>query len=191
MDDIIISSFTEREHLDHIRQVFQCFREHKIKLKLGKCEFLRDKIQFLGHIIDHEGIRTIPEKAEEIFKIKSPGNMDKAKVFLGVLNYYQRFIPVFANLMHPIQKQLKKNVKFNWTADCEEAFNLAKKRLAQDPMLYNPDPNKPWIIETDASKTALVGILLQPQDIDGTVQEVPVTFFSYNFTRNATIMECQ
>ena len=110
MDDIIISSFTETEHLEHIRQVFQRFRDHKMKLKLAKCEFLRDKIQFLGHVIDHEGICTIPEKTKEISKIKSPANVDEAKAFLGVLNYYHRFIPAFADLMHPIQKQLKRNV---------------------------------------------------------------------------------
>ena len=66
--------------------------------------------------------------------------------------------------------------------ECENAFKLAKKRLSQDPMLYHPDPKKPWIIETDASKMALAGILLQPHDIDGTTQEVTVTFFSYNLT---------
>ena len=106
--------------------------------------------------------------------------MDEVEAFLGVLNYYRQFIPAFADLMHPIQKQLKKNVKFNWTAECENAFNLAKKRLSQDPMLYHPDPGKLWIIKTDASKTALAGILLQPHNIGGTTQEVPVTFFSYN-----------
>ena len=126
MDDVIISSFTETEHLKHIRQVFQRFQEHKMKLKLAKYEFLRDKIQFLGHVIDHEGIRTIPEKTKEISKIKSPANMDDAKAFLGVLNYYRRFIPAFADLMHPIQKQLKRNVKFNWTADCKNAFKPRK-----------------------------------------------------------------
>ena len=182
MDDVIISSFTETEHLEHIRQVFQRFRDHKMKLKLAKCKFLRDKIQFLGHVIDHEGIRTIPEKTKEISKIKFPANVDEAKAFLGVLNYYHRFIPAFADLMHPIQKQLKRNIKFSWTTDCKNAFNLAKKRLSQEPMLYHPDPGKPWIIETDASKTAIAGILLQPHDIYGTTREVPVTFFSYNLT---------
>ena len=82
--------------------------------------------------------------------------------------------------MHPIQKQLKRNVKFSWTTDCESAFNSAKERLSQDPMLYHPDPGKPWIIKTDVSKTAIAGILLQPHNICGTTQEVPVTFFSYN-----------
>ena len=153
---------------NYIRQVFKRFWKHKMKLKLAKCEFLRDKIQFLGHRIDHEGIRTIPEKTKEIFKIKSPVNMDEARSFLGMLNYYHRFIPAFANLIHLIQRQLKKNVKkFIWTEDCENAFKLAKKRLDWDPMLYHPDPNKPWIIEMDASKTAFAGILLQPHKMDG------------------------
>ena len=71
-----------------------------MKLELAKCEFLRDKIQFLGHIVDHKGIQTIPEKTEEISKIKSPANVDEAKAFLGVLNYYRQFIPAFADLMH-------------------------------------------------------------------------------------------
>ena len=60
---------------------------------------------------------------------------------------------------------VEENVKFEWSADCENVFNLAKKRLAQDPMLYHPDPNKPWIIETDASKTAFADILLQPHEL--------------------------
>ena len=84
--------------------------------------------------------------------------------------------------MHPIQKELKRNVKFSWTADCENTFNVAKKRLLQDPMLYHPDPGKPWIIETDSSKTAIAGVLLQPHNICGTNREVQVTFFSYNLT---------
>ena len=84
--------------------------------------------------------------------------------------------------MQPIQKLMKKNVKFEWSAHRENAFNLGKKRLSQDPMLYHPDPNKPWIIEMDASKTAFAGVLLQPHESDGVTQEVPVMFISYSFT---------
>ena len=84
--------------------------------------------------------------------------------------------------MHPIQKLLKKNTKFNWTEECNNAFRIAKETLAKDPILYHPDANSPWYIETDASKTAFAGILLQPHRFNGIVQKVPVTFFSYNFT---------
>ena len=153
-----------------------------MKLKLAKCEFGQSKIQFLGHIINHEGIRTLPEKTEEIPKIKAPRNADKVCAFLGLLNYYCRFIPAFSDLMHPIQKLLKKNVKFEWTEECDKAFITAKETLMRDPILYHPDPNTPWIIEMDASKTAFVGILLQPHIHNGIKQEVPVTFISYNFT---------
>ena len=84
--------------------------------------------------------------------------------------------------MHPIQKLLKKNIKFEWTEECNVAFKKAKETLMRDPILYHPDPNTPWIIKTDASKTAFAGILLQPHIDDGIKQEVPVTFISYNFT---------
>ena len=182
MDHVLIASYTEKEHLDHITQVFERFRKFKMKLKLAKCEFGRSEIQFLGHIINHEGIRTLPEKTEEISKIKAPRNANEVRTFLGLLNYYRRFIPAFSDLMHQIQKLLKKNVKFEWTEECDRAFITAKETLMRNPILYRPDPNTPWIIEMDTSKTAFVGILLQPHTHDGIKQEVPVTFISYNFT---------
>ena len=83
----------------------------------------------MGHIINHKGIRTFPEKTEEISKIKAPRNADEVCAFLGLLNYYGRFIPSFSDLMHPIQKLLKKNVKFEWTEECDKAFKTAKETL--------------------------------------------------------------
>ena len=105
-----------------IRQVFEHFRKFKMKLKLTKCEFGTSKIQFLGHIINYEGIRTLPEKTEEILKIKAPRNTDEIHAFLRLLNYLCRFIPAFTDLMHPIQKLLKKNVKYEWTEECDKVF---------------------------------------------------------------------
>ena len=84
--------------------------------------------------------------------------------------------------MHPIQKLLKKNVKFEWMEECDNAFKTSKETLMRDPILYHPDPNTLWITKTDASKTAYAGVLLQPHTHDGIKQEVPVTFISYNFT---------
>ena len=162
MDDILITSYTENKHLDHIRQVFKHFCKFKMKLKLAKCKFGRGKIQLLGHIINLQGIRILPEKMETISKIKAPRNADEVQAFLRLLNYYRRFIPAFADLMHPIQKLLKKNIKLKWTEECDKVFRTAKETLMRDPILYHPDPNTPWIIKTDASKTAFIGILLQP-----------------------------
>ena len=137
MDDILIASYTENEHLDHIRQVFKHFCKFKMKLKLAKCEFGRGKIQFLGHIINHQGIRILPKIMEEMSKIKAPRNADEVQAFLGLLNYYCRFIPALADLMHPIQKLLKKNIKFEWTEECDKAFRTAKETLMRDPILYH------------------------------------------------------
>ena len=146
MDDVLIASYTENEHLDHFSQVFKHFHKFRMKLKLTKCKFGRSEIQFLGHIINHEGIRTLPEKTKEISKIKAPRNTDEVHAFLGLLNYYRQFIPAFTDLMHPIQKLLKKNVKFEWMEECDRAFKTAKETLMRDPILYHPDPNTPWII---------------------------------------------
>ena len=88
MNNILIASYMENEHLDHISQVFECFQKFRMKLKLAKCKFTRSEIQFLGHIINHKGIRTLPEKTEEISKIKAPRNTDEVRAFLGLLNYY-------------------------------------------------------------------------------------------------------
>ena len=99
-----------------------------MKLKLAKCQFRRSEIQFLGHIINHEGIRTLPEKKEEKSKIKAPRNVDKVHAFLGVLNYYRRFIPAFSDLMHPIQKLLKKNIKFGIMEEFNKTFRKVKER---------------------------------------------------------------
>ena len=100
------------------------------------------------------------EKMEEISKIKAPKNIDKVHAFLGLLNYYHWFIPAFADLMHPIQKLLKKYVKFEWSEECDKAFQTTKEILMRNPILFHPDPNTPWIIETGASKTAFAGVLL-------------------------------
>ena len=85
----------------------------------------------------------MPEKTEEILKIKAPRNADEVCAFLGLLNYYRQFIPAFADLMHPIQKLLKKNVKFEWMEECNKAFRTSKETLMKDPILYHPDPNTP------------------------------------------------
>ena len=85
-------------------------------------------------------------------------------------------------MIHPIQKLLKKNVTFEWSEECDKAFLTAKKTLVRDAMLFHPDLSTPWIMETDTSKTAFVGLLLQPHIHNGIEQEVPETFISYNFT---------
>ena len=113
----------------------------------------------------------LKKKTEEISKIKPPSNTDEVCTFLGLLNYYRRFIPAFTDLMHSIQKLLKKNVKVEWSEECDKVFRMAKEKLMGDPIVYHLNPNTPWIIKTDASKTAFAGILLQPHILHGIKQE--------------------
>ena len=114
-----------------------------MKLKLAKCKFRRNKIHFLGHAINYKGIWPLMEKNNEISKIKAPSNAIEVCTLLGLLNYYCWFIPAFADLMHPIQKLLKKNMKFEWAAKCDKVFRIAKETLTDNPILHHPDPNIP------------------------------------------------
>ena len=117
MDDILIASYTENKYLEHIKQIFEWFRNHKMRLQLFKCKFLRNKSQFLRHMINYKGTRPLPKKNEEISKIRAPANANEVCTLLGLLNYYHRFTTAFADLMQPIQKLLKKNTKFEWTTN--------------------------------------------------------------------------
>ena len=123
-------------------------------------------------------------------KIKAPRNGDEVCAFLGLLNYYHRFIPAFADLMHPIQKLLKKNVKFKWSEECDKVFQMAKETLLRDPILYHPDPNTPWIIKTDTSKTAFAGILVQPHIHDGIKQEPSKLIVLQNVNYMQSMSQC-
>ena len=107
-----------------------------------------------------------------------PSNTDEECILLGLPNYCHQFVAAFPDLMHPIQRLLKKNIKFKWSDKCDKAFRIAKETLTNNPLLHHPDPNILWIIETDASKTAFSGVLLQPHTHKGITQEVPITFIS-------------
>ena len=122
IDDVLIMCYTKKKHVEHIRQVSEHFQKYKMKLKLSKCEFGRNEIHSLGHMINPDRIQPLPEKNEKISKIKAPSNDDKVCALLGLLNYYCQFVPAFADLMHPIQRLLKKNVKYEWSNECNRAF---------------------------------------------------------------------
>ena len=107
------------------------FRKHNMRLKLAKCEFLKDKIQFLGHMINHKGIQTLPKKTKEISKIKAAANINETRALLGLLNYNCRFIPAFADLMQLVQKHEV------WM-DSELWRSIAKKKTSPRPNAVPP-----------------------------------------------------
>ena len=140
MDDVLIGSYSEKEHLDHIRQVFERFHKFKMKLKLAKCEFGWSEIQFLGHIINHKGIKTLPEKTEEISKIKAPRNADKVCAFLGLLKLLLPIYPIILRLDVPNPETPEKEHKIWMVRGMRQSIQDSKGNAHERPHSIPPRP---------------------------------------------------
>ena len=161
LDDIIIFSETEEEHLRHLEIIFERLRKAKLKLKLQKCNFFKRHIQYLGHLISSEGIHPLPEKLESIKNMPTPNSPKQVKQFLGLVGYYRKFVPRFADISRPLTKLTKKNEVFTWTPECDRCFKMLKDSLQEAPILRYPDPNAEYTLYTDASNYAYAGVLTQ------------------------------
>jgi len=173
LDDVLVASKTFTEHLEHLRDVFLRLRAARLQLKPRKCGLLRPEVPFLGHVISRQGIRPDPSKTEKVRNYPHPVDTTGVRCFLGLASYYRRFIPGFATVAAPLHALTKKNVTFQWSAECEEAFVQLKELLTSAPVLVYPKfgPDHSFILETDASTVGLGAVLSQEQD-DGTIHPV-------------------
>ncbi|XP_060673257.1 uncharacterized protein LOC125420382 [Ziziphus jujuba] len=161
LDDIVIFNPTLEEHVEHIRMVLQRLRENQLFVKKEKCAFGRRKIKFLGHIIEEGKIRMDMEKVKAIQEWKTPANVKELRSFLGLANYYRRFVKGYSKKATPLTELLKKEVPWEWSKECEGAFQDLKEAMMKDPVLALPDITRPFEVQTDASDFALGGVLLQ------------------------------
>ena len=161
IDDILVYSKTRSEHANHLRMVLKTLDEHKLYAKLKKCEFWLEEVQFLGHIVGKDGISVDPAKVEAIVNWPRPTNVSEVRSFLGMAGYYRRFVEGFSKLALPITKLLRKTNKFEWTAECENAFQELKERMVTAPILAIPEGNEGFVIYSDASKKGLGCVLMQ------------------------------
>ena len=158
-------------------QIFERLRAANIKLKLRKCEFAKASVSFLGHKISREGVQVDMSKVDKLQKMAVPTTPTQVKSFLGLAQFYGRFVPDFAQIAHPLHGLLKKYNKWAWTPDCQNAFEILKSKLAKAPVLMHPDftPGKPFILCTDASDYAIGSVLAQ---LDSDEFERPIAFAS-------------
>jgi hypothetical protein len=161
LDDILVYSKLEEEHEHHLRLVLQVMREDQLYAKLSKCSFYQEKIHYLGHIILEQGIAVDPEKIEAIRGWPTPRNVSEVRSFMGLSSYYRRFIGGFSKISHPITSLQKNGIKFEWTSECEENFNLLKKLLTSAHVLKIVDPNEFFLVCIYAQKEGLGGFLTQ------------------------------
>jgi hypothetical protein len=175
MDDILIFSHSIDDHVNDVKRVLERFSENGLKLKLKKCQFGLSRVKYLGHIVSKEGIQVNPEKVECVLAMPPPQNVKGLQSFLGLCNYYSKFIPSYAKICKPFFKLLRKDVGYVWSDECEQAFVTLKQRLTSAPVLSTPDYKKPFSIHTDASMDG-VGAILSQKDDDG--HEHPIIYIS-------------
>lgn len=165
LDDILVYSKTPEDHLEHLRQVLEVLRKHKLFAKLKKCEFGVPTLEFLGHVISGEGIQTDPKKIKSITEWPTPRSSVDVLRFLGLANFYRRFVKDFSKISAPLTA-LTGNVQFKWGQPEQQAFEKLKLALTTAPVLIMPDFSKPFIIKCDASQSAIGQVLCQGEGKD-------------------------
>ena len=183
IDDIVIATETIEDHLERIREVFECLREAGFKMRAEKCDFMRTETKYLGRVVSAEGIKPDPAAVSKIQEWMPPRNKEELQSFLGFANYYRDFIPFHAAKVQHMQELLRKNQHFYWKEKHQEAFDSVKQALADATALAAPNEEGRFVLDTDASAVAIAGILHQEQQYNGKTILRPIVYGSKSLTR--------
>lgn len=166
LDDIIVFGRTIEEHNANLVKVLEALRKHNLKMEPTKCQILKSELKFLGHTVDEKGIRPTHDNIKAIKEMPIPKTVKDVRSFLGTVNFYGKFIPQIAEIRKPLNELLKKNVKFNWTQQCQESFEKLKQFLSSDSLLVRPNYKDTFVITTDASDHAIGAVLSNEKSVD-------------------------
>ena len=193
IDDILVFSRNEQEHLHHLQQVLKRLKQFGLYVNPAKCLFGKSTVEFLGYVIDEKGIKPMPSNVKIINDFPAPTDIASLRRYLGVVNHYRRFIKGCADILRPLTDALKldksvKNVSssqpinnrliFRWTAEMDRAFRKSKEKLVSPPILIHPDPNCRLSLATDASDYGTGAVL---QQLVGKTW-LPLEFWSQKFS---------
>ncbi|GJX19402.1 putative reverse transcriptase domain-containing protein [Tanacetum coccineum] len=165
IDDILIYSMIRKEHEGDLKLDLKLLKEEELYAKFSKYEFWLSKVQFLGQVIDSEGIHVDPAKIESIKDWASPKTPTEIRQFLGMAGYYQRFIEGFLKIARPMMKLTQKSVKFDWGEEAEAVFQLLKQKLCSAPILALPAGSENFAVYCDASHKGLGAVLTQKEKV--------------------------
>ncbi|KAM7370275.1 hypothetical protein PAMP_011541 [Pampus punctatissimus] len=207
LDDLLVFAPDEETALQRLEMVFKRLRAHNLKLAPKKCFFLRRSVKFLGHIIDENGVSTDPSKVENITNMVTTDLMEpdggtpsqkRIRSFLGMVNYYQHFVPRYSAIAKPLFDLLKggkrkgkhhkiklsgrKLCASDWTADQEQSFEHLKSSLIHSAVLAHPDFTRPFMLSTDASLDGIGAVLSQVQE--GETRARPIAFASKSLSQS-------
>ncbi|KAL0537039.1 hypothetical protein IC582_026007 [Cucumis melo] len=161
IDDILIYSKTEAEHEEHLRMVLQTLRDNKLYAKFSKCEFWLKQVSFLGHVVSKAGVSVDPAKIEAVTGWTRPSTVSEVRSFLGLADYYRRFVENFSRIATPLTQLTRKGAPFVWSKACEDSFQNLKQKLVTAPVLTVPDGSGSFVTYSDASKKGLGCVLMQ------------------------------
>ena len=151
LDDILVSGKTEQEHLTNLAQVLDRLGSAGMKLKKEKCAFCLPRVEYLGHIISEEGLCPSASKVKAIKEAPKPSSMSELKSFLGLVNYYAKFLPNSATVLAPLYKLLKHTESWQWNKEQQVSFEKIKEMLTAPTLLVHFDESKPLMLSCDAS----------------------------------------
>ncbi|GBG87009.1 hypothetical protein CBR_g44463 [Chara braunii] len=163
LDDILIFSRTVEEHAEHLKTVLGLLRQHQYEVNLDKCEFGRTKILYLGHEISADGLRPEDAKVASIRDWPRPQTVTEVRSFLGITGYYRLFVKNYSTIASPLIDLTRLDTPWEWTEECEASFKKLKYALTHYKVLKLPDPDKPFIVTTDASQYGIDAVLAQQE----------------------------
>ena len=179
LDDIIIVSDSFDKHLEVIGLVLDKLISAGLTVSKEKCFFCKPELEYLGYVVDRHGLRVNRKKVSAILDVPPPKTVKEVRSFIGLASWYRRFVPNFSTLIAPLTELTKKNVKFIWNDNCDNAFTTIKQLLVSAPILSCPDFSRPFVLQTDASSFGLGAVLTQPYE-DG---EKVICYLSRSLSR--------
>jgi len=181
IDDIIVYSRTEDEHVELIEWVLSRLQKEGYYAHPGKCQFMREEVNFLGHVVGRKGVSMQQHKVQAVVDWPALQSVKDVRGFLGMAGYYRRFVHGFAEIARPLTAltATADGKAWKWGSEEQTAFDALKRALTTGPVLAHPDPQRQWTVQTDASLVAIGGVLSQQQD-DGTMR--PVAFWSHKLS---------
>jgi len=175
LDDHLIASATLEEHLEHLAQFFQILHQNGLTINPAKCTFAVSSLKFLGHMVSEAGLVPLPRHVAALQEFPPPTDIKQLQQFLGLINFYRRFLPSIARILKPLTDLLRGNPKLLlWSAAAESAFLAAKAALVSAVPLTHPSPKATLSLAVDASDTHVGGVL---QQLEGRAWR-PLAFFS-------------
>ena len=164
LDDLIVNTYTEEEHYQLLTKLFQRLTEYGVKLRKEKCHFFQNEVEFLGFVVSSGVVKPSPTKVKAIFSFPQPKSVKNVLQFLGIGNYFRHLIKNFADTAEPLIELTRKGILWQWTERQEIAFKTLRELFADIPRVNIFEPDKPLVLQTDASGVGLGAVLWQRHD---------------------------